>query len=116
MVPLSLPQLACARIGAVHSVVFAGFSAESLSTRILDSRPKVVVTATGSKRGPKVGSCPQPLSVCLLLSCLMRNVNDENLMLQPILLKPIVDEALDICAKQGHDVQVCGELTELPNK
>ena len=49
-------QLACARIGAVHSVVFAGFSAESLGSRILDSKPRVVVTATGSKRGPKVGT------------------------------------------------------------
>ena len=50
-----LMQLACARIGAVHSVVFAGFSAESLFTRILDSRPRVIVTATGSKGGLKVG-------------------------------------------------------------
>ncbi len=48
------PQLACARIGAVHSVVFAGFSAESLASRILDSQPHMVVTASGSKRGPKV--------------------------------------------------------------
>jgi acetyl-CoA synthetase len=46
-------QLACTRIGAVHSVVFAGFSAESLAGRILDSQPRVVVTATGTKRGPK---------------------------------------------------------------
>jgi hypothetical protein len=46
-------QLACARIGAVHSVVFAGFSAESLSGRILDSRPRVVLTASAVKRGAK---------------------------------------------------------------
>eukprot|EP00983_Pelagomonas_calceolata_P133930 1162014-Pelagomonas_calceolata.AAC.14 len=41
---LALPplQLACARIGAVHSVVFAGFSADALCGRILDSRPRVV--------------------------------------------------------------------------
>ena len=47
------PQLACARIGAVFSVVFAGFSAESLAGRISDSSPKLVVTCSGVKRGPK---------------------------------------------------------------
>ena len=46
-------QLACARIGAVHSVVFAGFSAEALSGRILDSKPSVVLTASAVKRGAK---------------------------------------------------------------
>ena len=46
-------QLACARIGAVHSVVFAGFSAESLAGRILDSKPKVVLTASAVRRGAK---------------------------------------------------------------
>lgn len=46
-------QLACARIGAVHSVVFAGFSADSLAGRILDSRPSVVLTASAVKRGAK---------------------------------------------------------------
>lgn len=48
-----LVQLACARIGAVHSVVFAGFSAESLAGRILDSKPTVVLTASAVKRGAK---------------------------------------------------------------
>ena len=48
-----LLQLACARIGAVHSVVFAGFSAESLAGRILDSKPSVVLTASAVKRGAK---------------------------------------------------------------
>ena len=46
-------QLACARIGAVHSVVFAGFSAEALAGRILDSKPSVVLTASAVKRGAK---------------------------------------------------------------
>ncbi|MEP7028307.1 MAG: acetate--CoA ligase, partial [Candidatus Eisenbacteria bacterium] len=44
-------MLACARIGAVHSVVFAGFSAESLRDRILDARCKVLVTANEGVRG-----------------------------------------------------------------
>ncbi|KAF4376014.1 hypothetical protein G4B88_029378 [Cannabis sativa] len=47
-------MLVCARIGAVHSVVFAGFSAESLSQRIIDCKPKVVITCNAVKRGPKI--------------------------------------------------------------
>jgi acetyl-CoA synthetase len=51
MVPeVAIAMLACARIGAPHSVVFGGFSAESLSDRINDARAKVVVTADGGWR------------------------------------------------------------------
>ena len=46
-------QLACARIGAIHSVVFAGFSAESLADRIVGSQPIVVLTASAVNRGAK---------------------------------------------------------------
>jgi len=54
MVPeLAIAVLACARIGAVHSVVFAGFSAQSLEDRINDSSCKIVVTADGGFRGNK---------------------------------------------------------------
>jgi acetyl-CoA synthetase len=52
MIPeLAYAMLACARIGAVHSVVFAGFSAESLRERILDAGCKVLVTANEGLRG-----------------------------------------------------------------
>ncbi|MCE9667277.1 AMP-binding protein [Myxococcus stipitatus] len=54
MIPeLAYTMLACARIGAVHSVVFAGFSSESLRERILDCGAKVLVTANEGPRGPK---------------------------------------------------------------
>ena len=54
MIPeLPYTMLACARIGAVHSVVFAGFSAESLKDRILDAGCRVVVTANEGLRGGK---------------------------------------------------------------
>jgi acetyl-CoA synthetase len=54
MVPeLAIAVLACARIGAVHSVIFGGFSAQSISDRIRDAQCKVVVTADGSFRGNK---------------------------------------------------------------
>jgi acetyl-CoA synthetase len=47
-------MLACARIGAIHSVVFGGFSAESLRTRILDANCKLVITADEGIRGHKI--------------------------------------------------------------
>src|SRR5512147_430717 len=45
--------LACARIGAIHSVVFGGFAAVSLATRIDDAQPKVIVSADAGSRGGK---------------------------------------------------------------
>ncbi|MCC6701491.1 MAG: acetate--CoA ligase [Fluviicola sp.] len=69
MVPeLAIALLACARIGAVHSVVFGGFSAAALSGRIQDSDCKIVVTTDGAYRGAK-----------------------------DIPMKDTVDEALEIC-------------------
>ena len=69
MIPeLAIATLACARIGAIHSVVFAGFSATALATRINDSDCKMVITSDGSYRGNKT-----------------------------IDLKGIVDEALESC-------------------
>lgn len=44
-------MLACARIGAIHSVVFGGFSAEALKSRILDAGAKILITADGTYRG-----------------------------------------------------------------
>ena len=41
-----MSMLACARIGAVHSVVFGGFAANELATRIEDARPKMVISAS----------------------------------------------------------------------
>lgn len=46
--------LACARIGAIHSVVFAGFSADSLRDRILDAKSKIIITTDEGRRGGKV--------------------------------------------------------------
>ena len=55
MVPeLAIAVLACARIGAIHSVVFAGFSAKALSERINDANCKLLITADGGFRGTKI--------------------------------------------------------------
>ncbi|REJ83035.1 MAG: acetate--CoA ligase [Bacteroidetes bacterium] len=54
MVPeATVAMLACARVGAIHSVVFAGFSATSVSDRILDSNCTMVLTSDGAYRGAK---------------------------------------------------------------
>jgi propionyl-CoA synthetase len=54
MVPEAVfAMLACARIGAIHSVVFGGFASVSLATRIDDARPKVIVSADAGSRGGK---------------------------------------------------------------
>ena len=67
MIPeAAFAMLACARIGAIHSVVFGGFSAEALKDRILDAEAKVVITADGAYRKGK-----------------------------PYMLKPVVDKALE---------------------
>ncbi|WP_199608752.1 acetate--CoA ligase [Flocculibacter collagenilyticus] len=78
MIPeVGYAMLACARIGAVHSVVFGGFSPESLKSRILDSDCQVVITADEGVRGAKViplkantdkavASCPNVHSVIVV--------------------------------------------------
>jgi acetyl-CoA synthetase len=54
MIPeLAIAVLACARMGAIHSVVFGGFSAQSIADRIDDAKCKIVITADGGTRGPK---------------------------------------------------------------
>ena len=74
MIPeLAISVLACARIGAVHSVVFAGFSADALASRINDADCKLVITADGSYRGNKT-----------------------------LNLKSIVDKALKNCSSVEH--------------
>lgn len=53
-IELVVAMLGCARIGAIHTVVFAGFSAEALSERMVDARCQVLVTADGYYRGNKL--------------------------------------------------------------
>jgi len=92
MIPeLAIAVLACARIGAVHSVVFAGFSATALSTRINDSDCKMVITSDGSYRGAKTIDLKAIVDVALE-SC--RGV-------QSVLVVKRIDSAIDM--KDGRD-------------
>jgi len=61
-----IAMLACARIGAVHSVVFAGFSPQALKGRIADAQCRVVITADATQRGGKVIPLKNNVDVALL--------------------------------------------------
>jgi len=64
-----IAMLACARIGAIHSVVFGGFSADSLKDRIRDAAAKVVVTADGAPRGGRPVALKNTVDQALLAGC-----------------------------------------------
>lgn len=67
MIPqVAVAMLACARIGAIHSVVFGGFSAQSLQTRILDADCKIVITANEGVRGGKTVPLKTNVDVALM--------------------------------------------------
>jgi acetyl-CoA synthetase len=77
MVPeLAIAMLACARIGAIHSIVFAGFSASALADRIHDAKTKILITSDGGFRGTK--------------SIHLKNIADEALESCPTVEKCIV--------------------------
>ena len=80
MIPeLAVAMLACARIGAVHSIVFGGFSADSLADRIADSTCTTVITCNGTHRGDK-----------------------------PVLMKPTADQAMiEVEKRMGKPVETC---------
>jgi acetyl-CoA synthetase len=88
MVPeLAVTMLACARIGAIHSVVFAGFSANSLTERINDSSCSMVITSDGAFRGNK-----------------------------EIPIKIIVDEALEKCPTINNVIVLKRTHSDVPMK
>jgi len=75
MVPeLTIAVLACARIGAVHSVVFGGFSAKSIADRITDAECTMVITSDGSFRGQKVIPMKETVDNALDLCKTVKNV------------------------------------------
>ncbi len=106
MIPeLAISVLACARIGAVHSVVFAGFSSNALSTRINDCDCKIVLTSDGSFRGNKVldlkkivdealEDCPQVSSVLVVERTKTKIYLEKG---RDHLIKPLLQKASSEC-------------------
>jgi acetyl-CoA synthetase len=75
MIPeAAFAMLACARIGAVHNVVFAGFSAEALRDRIQDARCKAVITADEGRRGRKVIPLKRPVDEAVMACPTVKHV------------------------------------------
>lgn len=109
MIPeLAIAVLACARIGAIHSVVFAGFSSNALATRINDSECSLVITSDGSFRGNKtidlkgivdaaLKDCP-----CVQRVLVVRRINSEISMTEgrDLWLQPLLDAAATICTPE----------------
>ena len=92
MIPeLAIATLACARIGAVHSVVFAGFSASAVAARIIDCECKMVITSDGSYRGDKTID--------------LKGIVDEALLKTPCVEKVLVVKRTNtpIIMKEGRD-------------
>ncbi len=70
MIPeLMIGMLACARIGAIHSIVFAGFSAQSLADRIIDAEAKMVICSDYNRRGAKNIPVKTVVDEALALGC-----------------------------------------------
>ena len=114
MIPeLAISVLACARIGAIHSVVFAGFSATALSTRINDSDCKMVITSDGSYRGEKTidlkGIVDEGLESCdcvetvLVAKRINTNINMKEG--RDKWLQPLLDEASVECEPEIMDAE-----------
>lgn len=84
-------MLACARIGAVHVVLFGGFSAEGIAERLVDSQAVVVITASTSRRGSKMVPFKETMDAALLRagassavhSMLVVRTSDEPVMMLP---------------------------------
>ena len=114
MIPeLAIATLACARIGAIHSVVFAGFSATALSTRINDSECKMVITSDGSYRGAKTidlkGIVDEALESCPCVTTVLvaKRINSDIHMKvgRDQWLQPLLDAASKSCEAETMDAE-----------
>ncbi|XP_037102129.1 acetyl-coenzyme A synthetase, cytoplasmic isoform X3 [Syngnathus acus] len=105
VVELVVAMLACARIGAVHSIVFAGFSAESLCDRIVDSQCSLLITADGFYRGDKL------INLKLLADEALQKCTDKGFSLERcIVLKHLSKEAQEISLKSPPAKRPCPDL------
>jgi acetyl-CoA synthetase len=95
MVPeAAIAMLACARIGAVHSVVFGGFSAQSVADRIFDSQAKVVITADGGYRRGSVVPLKKSVDEALEIKDAAGNLLARSI------------ERVIVLRRTGHEIQI----------
>jgi len=114
MIPeLSVALLACARIGAIHSVVFAGFSATALATRINDSDCKMIITSDGAFRGNKTidlkGIVDEALDRCTCVESVLvvKRIESEIQMKsgRDFWIAPLLEKASDTCEIEIMDAE-----------
>jgi len=94
-----IAMLSCLRIGAIHSVVFAGFSIEALANRITDAKPKLLITAdTGLRRG-------QPVH--------LKEIVDKSLEIAPVKTVIVLNRGIvDVRMREGRDFYWDDQLKE----
>jgi acetyl-CoA synthetase len=96
MIPeLPIAMLACARLGAPHTVIFGGFSAEALSGRINDAEAKLVITADGGWRRGKPGELKPAVDEALAETPSVEHV---------LIVRRLGDQATKCVMKDGRDV------------
>ena len=114
MIPeLAFSVLACARIGAIHSVVFAGFSSNALATRIDDCESSLIITSDGSYRGDKILNLKQivddALEICETKpKVLVVKRTNESMNLKherDYLLNDLIDSVNDVCEPEIMDAE-----------
>jgi acetyl-CoA synthetase len=114
MIPeLVVAMLACARIGAVHSVVFAGFSSTALATRINDCDCTMVICSDGSYRGTKItdlkGIVDEALTDCPRIKevLVVKRTNNEVSMVEhrDFWVQPLLDAASTTCEVTVMDAE-----------
>ena len=114
MIPeLSVALLACARIGAIHSVVFAGFSATALATRVNDSDCKMIITSDGAFRGNKTidlkGIVDEALDRCTCVESVLvvKRIESEIQMKfgRDFWIAPLLEKASDTCEIEIMDAE-----------
>ena len=114
MIPeLAFSVLACARIGAIHSVVFAGFSSNALATRIDDCESSLIITSDGSYRGDKILNLKQivddALEICetkqkvLVVKRTNKSMNLKHE--RDYLLNDLIDSVNDVCEPEIMDAE-----------
>jgi acetyl-CoA synthetase len=105
MIPeLTVAVLACARIGAIHSVIFGGFSAQSIADRLQDAKAEFIITCDGAFRGPK--DIP------------LKNVIDDALISCPFVKRVIVymHTKTPVSMLKGRDVWWQVEVEKIEDK